>query len=476
MVNRKPHVIILGAGPAGVGAAYQLSKQNKAEVTVIEMNDRVGGNAGSFQVDEIYFDYGSHRLHPLCHTEILNDLKELLGDDLVERPRNGRIRLMNRWIHFPLKASELLTKLPLTFSFGILSDIIKKPFALKGKSKENYSFSSVLKRQLGKTICEEFYFPYAKKIWGLDPDKISAVQAEKRVAANSFLKLIKKVFSKSDNKKFSGKPYFYYPKKGFGQITEVLFEQSKKQGVTFILNAKVKSIITENQSIKSVIYQKDETDIQVEGDYVWSTLPVTFLANNLIPPANDSVKIAAKSIHYRSMILIYLLFDKDYFTEFDAHYFPGTEIPITRLSETKNYSRIEVQGKTGICAELPCSTHDEYWNMSENELGDIVKSSLKKADIPLHAEISRTIIKKLKFAYPIYDSGFEVHYNYLDEYFKSYQNLLSFGRQGLFAHDNTHHALYMAYSAAKCLNRDGIFDNEKWKEYRKEFETHVVVD
>jgi len=476
MLNSKQHIIILGAGPAGIGAAYQLSKYNKAKVTVIEMNDVVGGNAGSFQLDGLYFDYGSHRLHPLCHPEILSDIKELLGDDLVERPRNGRIRLMNRWIRFPLKASELVTRLPFTFSIGVVLDMFKKALPLKHKTRENESFYSVLKNQLGKTICEEFYFPYARKIWGLDPEKISSIQAEKRVAANSFVKLFKKVFSKSGNKKFSGKPYFYYPKKGFGQISEALFEQSKKQGVKFIFNAKVKNLVTEGQIIKSIIYQRDDEDIQVEGDYVWSTLPVTFIANNLIPPADESIKVAADSIDYRSMLLIYLVLDEDHFTKFDAHYFPETDIPITRLSETKNYSGIEVKGKTGICAELPCSTEDKVWNMSEQELSNIVKSSLQKADIPITADISRIKIKKLKYAYPIYNSGYEVHYDYIDEYIKSYDNLLSFGRQGLFAHDNTHHALYMAYSAVKCLDKNGSFNKVKWMEYRKEFETHVVVD
>lgn len=476
MDYKKPHIIILGAGPAGVGAAFQLSKHNKADVTVLEINDRVGGNAGSFQADGIYFDYGSHRLHPSCHPEILNDIKDLLGDDLVEMPRNGRIRLLNRWIRFPFKSSELIYRLPLTFSFGVVFDMFKKALSINGKSSDNESFYSVLNNQLGQTICREFYFPYAKKIWGLDPENISAVQAEKRVAANSFIKLIKKVFSKSENKKFSGKPYFYYPKKGFGQITDALFEQAKKQGVNFIFNANVKQLITDGQLIKSVIYQKDNKDVQIEGDYIWSTLPVTLLANNLTPKADDSIKNAAESIHYRSMILIYLLLDDDYFTTFDAHYFPESDIPITHLSETKNYSGLQLQGKTGICAELPCSTQDRYWRMADKELCEIVKISLQKADIPINAYTSRTIIKKLKFAYPIYTNGFDVHYNLIDDYLRSYRNLLSFGRQGLFAHDNTHHALSMAYSAVKCLNDDGIFNDDKWKDFRKEFDTHVVVD
>ena len=94
----KPHVIILGAGPAGLGAAYKLSRKGLARVTVVEQNEIVGGNAASFEISGIRVDCGSHRLHPTCDPKILADIKELLGEDLLDRPRHGRIRLSNQWI------------------------------------------------------------------------------------------------------------------------------------------------------------------------------------------------------------------------------------------------------------------------------------------------------------------------------------------------------------------------------------------
>src|SRR6478672_5158802 len=115
----KPRIIILGAGPAGVGAAWQLTRQEKAEVTVLEQRDVVGGNAGSFELAGMRVDYGSHRLHPACDPEILRDIRTLLGNDLLDRLRHGRIRLCGRWIHFPLKPSDLALGLPPSFSFGV---------------------------------------------------------------------------------------------------------------------------------------------------------------------------------------------------------------------------------------------------------------------------------------------------------------------------------------------------------------------
>lgn len=478
MADKKPHIVILGAGPAGVGAAYQLTKQNKARVTVLELNDGVGGNSGSFQEEGMYLDFGSHRLHPACHPEILEDIREVLGDDLCIRPRHGRIRLNNRWIHFPLKASELMTQLSLSFSCGVFSDMVRSFFT--GSSKQNgndETFATVLKNKLGKTICTEFYFPYAKKIWGLSPDEISVVQAEKRVSANSFGKLIKKVFSKPKNANQDGAPVFFYPKKGFGQITEALYEKAEENGATFLFNARVKHLVTENGTAKSVIFEEKNVEKEIKADYIWSTLPITFMAYGLKPEADKTIMEAAKRMKFRSMVLIYLFIEKNRFTEFDAHYFPEIDIPITRLSEIKNYSdTYEPENLTCICAELPCNFEDETWATSDEMLGELVQKSLQKANIPVDSPVKKVLVKRLKHAYPIYNTGFEKNYDILDNHLKTVDRLLAFGRQGLFVHDNTHHALYMAYSAVDCINGDGSFNHEKWKNYRKEFESHVVVD
>lgn len=124
--SARPRVVILGAGPAGLGAAWQLAKRGKADAIVIEQRDDVGGNSGSFDLGGLSVDYGSHRLHPACEPEILADLRELLRDDLLDRPRHGRIRLRGQWIHFPLKPLDLMFGLPLSFGFGVAQDTLRK--------------------------------------------------------------------------------------------------------------------------------------------------------------------------------------------------------------------------------------------------------------------------------------------------------------------------------------------------------------
>ena len=176
-------VAILGAGPAGLGAALALA-QRGIEVTLFERQSAVGGNAGSFELAGQRVDYGSHRLHPASDPEVLEWIRGLLGDDLVTRPRHGRIRLMGRWIHFPLRAGDLILRVHPKFAIGVGLDMLAKAIPTRsGDGEEN--FATLLRSGLGRTICEEFYFPYARKIWGMDPVEISPAQARKRVASNS---------------------------------------------------------------------------------------------------------------------------------------------------------------------------------------------------------------------------------------------------------------------------------------------------
>ncbi|MGH2396608.1 MAG: FAD-dependent oxidoreductase, partial [bacterium] len=209
---------------------------------------------------------------------------------------------------------------------------------------------------------------------------------------------------------------------------------------------------------------------------IWSTLPVTMLIGCLEPKAPDELVEAARQIDYRAMILVYLVLEQDRFSEYDAHYFPEGDIPISRLSEPKNYSGAGPPDRTVLCAELPCAPTDPEWHMPDGELGLLVCAALERAAIPVRVSVKQVITRRLRQAYPIYRQGYDAHFDRIDRYLSNFGNLLTFGRQGLFAHDNTHHAIYMAYAATECLGADGRFDPDRWQEYRRIFETHVVED
>ena len=470
-----PHVIILGAGPAGVGAAYQLTRKGLARVTVLEQRDVVGGNAGSFEIEGVRVDYGSHRLHPACDPEILAELRGLLGDDLRDRPRHGRIRLQGRWIHFPLRAADLVTKLPPRFALGAGWDALRKMFSRDSNQPE--TFASVLERGLGPTICREFYFPYARKIWGLEPDQLSATQARRRVAANSPAKMLRKISAALPGLGKPGSGRFFYPRRGYGQISECLFESAKRGGAEFIFGVRVTGIDCEQGSVQAVSFEQRGETRRMPSHHIWSTLPITVTARAMTPEAPAEILSAASAMSFRGLILIYLALERDRFSEYDAHYFPETEIPISRLSEPKNYSGVsEPRGRTVLCAELPCDDGSAEWKMSDDELADVVTESMAKAGLSVDSKIQAKVTRRLRFAYPIYSLGYEEHFQKLDDWLAEMDGLLTFGRQGLFAHDNTHHALYMADAAAKCFDETGRFDRQRWMSFREVFESHVVED
>ena len=468
-----PSVTVLGAGPAGVAAAYALRKSGKADVHVMERGRQVGGNSSSFQMDGIWCDFGSHRFHPVADPNVLADVKEILGEDLLLRPRHGRIRLGGRWIHFPLKPVDAMLRLPKSFAFSLMADSILGKF--KGKSEGPKTFSTVLYDGLGKTISENFYFPYVKKLWGLDPDKLAVKLAERRVSGSSVGKILMKMARMLPGLRSETAGRFYYPRKGFGQIVSDMAGQAEAQGASFGFGTEISRIEREGDKAVAIWTVEDGKEMRHATDLIWSTIPITTLVRLLEAPAE--VQAAADAISFRGMILIYLVLETDQFTEYDAHYFPELSVPISRMSEPKNYSAsTEPKGVTILCAELPADPGDAWWEMPDEELGAKYCEWLGSVGLPVKCKVRRTETRRLAHAYPVYDLGYEANFEIMDKWLSGIEGVLTFGRQGLFAHDNTHHAFAMAYGASDCLNADGRFDHAKWARYRAEFEHHVVED
>ncbi len=227
-----------------------------------------------------------------------------------------------------------------------------KPFRKPRGGQE--TFASVLERGLGRTICRDFYFPYGKKIWGVEPSQLSPVQALRRVSANSPLKMLRKAKP--------SKGFFFYPHGGFGAISECLWQQAASAGAKFRFSSRITRIEREGARVLRLHCPDDV----IQADYVWSTAPINWLANAIAPAAPPEILEAASRMRFRAMILIYLVLEQNQFTEYDAHYFPDASIPISRLSEPKNYSATaEPRDATVLCAELPCEAGSDHWRMTD---------------------------------------------------------------------------------------------------------------
>ncbi|MBN1413371.1 MAG: FAD-dependent oxidoreductase [Spirochaetales bacterium] len=464
-------ILILGAGPAGLSCAYKLLKDNKnLDITIVEREPAVGGIAASFNEKGLIFDYGSHRLHPATAPHLLNDIRELLKDDLLDRPRDGRIRLLNRFVKFPLKPFNFLFKLPISFFLGIFRDMLTKPFI--NRSRPDASFKDVLEKGLGRTICRHFYFPYAEKLWGLPVDRLSVEQARRRVAAGSIGKIIRKVLSILPFLKTKGAGRFYYPKKGFGQIFSRMEEEIRGMGGKILFSQSIEKIHAEQNRITGIT----SNGTRIGSDFVFSTIPAdkaSFLMDTGLP---DNVKNACESLRCRSMVFCYLVLNRPLFTSYDAHYFPESGLVFSRLSEPKNYACAESpQDKTGLCLELPCSPEDGICGADDEEIIGRVLSDLSKAGLPAEEYLDYGFVKRLDNIYPVYDMQSESNINTVTGYLDTLKGFVSLGRQGLFVHDNTHHTMDMGYKAADCL-KDGDFDYGLWEIYREEFKTNIVED
>jgi protoporphyrinogen oxidase len=468
-------VVILGAGPAGAGASYRLAQRQGLAVTVLEQRDTVGGNAGSFVIEGIQCDYGSHRLHPVVEPEVMRDMEALLGPDLLWRVRHGRILLQGRWIHFPLKPLDLALRLPPRFALSILRDMAGKLVARSTAGEK--TFETILRRSLGQTICEEFYFPYARKLWGLEPKELAETAARRRVSGSSIAKILRKVAGQIPGLKSPTAGRFYYPRQGYGQISRKYAEAAQAIGAEYVFQARVCAIETDERRVTGVRYEKGGQEQRIAADLVWSTLPVSLLARYLEPEPPADVIEAARGMKFRGMILIYLILEQDQFSPTDAYYFPESLIPVSRMSEPKNFTgTCEPRGRTVLCAELPSDPGQPEWELSDDELGCRLRGWLEQAGLPVSAAVRGVVTRRLGHAYPVYTRDYESRLATLDAWISGIEGLLTFGRQGLFAHDNTHHALATAYAAAECLAPDGVLDRARWAECRRKFETHVVED
>ncbi len=470
-----PHVVILGAGPAGTGAACQLVKTGRARVTVLEQRDTVGGNSGSFELEGVYCDYGSHQLHPVVSPEIMRDLRGLLGPDLLYQTRRGRILMRGRWISFPLQPLDLLLAFPNGFALGVLGDLARMLFPRRVSGPE--TFATVLERGLGNTICRDFYFPYARKIWGVDPAELAPATAQRRVSGSSVAKVLRKVARQLPGLRSEGTGRSYYPRRGYGQISQCLYEAARDAGADFKFGARVTAIERVGNRIGAVCYRRGGHEFRIQAPFVWSTIPINFLVQAMRPEAPQDVLEAASQITFRGMILIYLVLEQDRYSHYDTYYFPEESIPVSRISEPKLFSSAtEPRGRTVLCAELPSDPGSPEWEMSDEELGRNLCQWMAKAGLAAPDRVTRVVTRRLRQAYPVYRNGYEEHLARIDHWAGQIEGLLTFGRQGLFAHDNTHHTLEMAYAAAACLSPCGDFDHARWGEQRLEFESHVVED
>lgn len=464
-------VAVLGAGPAGLMAALTAAERG-LDVEVFEAGSVVGGMSRSETIAGQRIDMGSHRLHPATPAPVMARIKDLLGSDLQPRERNGRILLQGRWVGFPLRMVDMARSLPPSFTARVGVDTARRVLGAGGEGAAVESFADVLQHRLGPTVVSDFYGPYATKLYGVDPAALTAEAADRRVAVSSPLDVVRKTLRSAR----SGGRTFFYPRNGYGQICDRLAEAVVAAGGTVHLDAAVVGLD---------IADHDATPVKVQAggkvasaDLVLSTAPQNVLARAMGAAVPPGVVDAAARLRTRAMVLVYLVVDTDHYTPYDAHYFPGADIGICRLSEPKNYrdNPADPVGQTVLCAELACWVGDDIWMASAQDLGALVCADLERAGLPVvvPAEVQ---VRQLPSVYPVYEHTTEDARAVMESWVRSLTGpVVSLGRQGLGVPDNIHHVLTMGQDVVAGIDAAGRLDASSWAAALDRFGDHVVED
>ena len=459
-------IAVVGAGPAGLAAAWRAAEAGR-DVVVLERAPAVGGMAGSFEVAGLRVDHGSHRLHPATPSPILAAVRGLLGDDLQTRPRLGRIRLLDRWLAFPLRTGDLLRHTPPRFAARAAIDAATGPL----RRPRADTFGEVVRAGLGPAVLAHFYGPYARKLWDADPGDLAGELARRRVSASSPRDIARRLVRGA---RPEGR-VFLYPRTGFGAIAEALAEAAVKAGADVRLGCGVERLARRSGGDGWTVGLAGGATL--DAAQVWSTAPLPALARTVSPAPPPEALAAAGRLRHRAMILLYLVLDRARWTEFDAHYFPGPEVVAARVSEPRNYRDDPTQTRdiTVLCAEIACWEGDELWQAADGDLAARLAAELSAAGLPDPAPVA-VESRRLPRVYPVYRPGFAADLAALEQWAAGLGGLITFGRQGLFTPDNTHHALAMGWAAAEALGPDGGFDTAAWRAARDGFRSFVVED
>ena len=422
-------VHILGAGPAGLAAGY-FAHQAGLEPVIYEAGSAAGGNCRTLRLGPFRFDTGAHRFHDK-DPESTSVVKRLLGDDLIRAQAPSQIRSGDKWINFPLDLNDLFQKLD-------TSTVIKMSWEnlIPRKNRGAGNFAAMAVQHYGATIAELFLLNYSRKLWGVDPRRLSPLVAGGRLHHLNLASVLRQTLGwRGDARHLDGA--FYYPRYGIGMISEELARHLGPERVH--LNARVTRLIHDRRRIRSVVVNGDKP---VGVETVVSTLPLGLIAHILDPPAPPEVLKAATEFQYRHLILCVFALDRPCFSANASLYFPDPELPFTRLYEPKNRSLdMAPPGQTAVVLELPCARTDSKWTMNDRALQSLGLETLARVSDLNSAEVVGFQVNRIPFAYPVLEVGYQKKVESLLQYFRTFANLHMTGRSALFQYVHIHDLL-----------------------------------
>lgn len=504
---KKKKALIIGAGPAGLTAAYELLHQTDIIPVIYEATGDIGGIAKTYNFKENRMDMGGHRFFsksdrimnwwlnifpaqgaPAKDDAILNTQKpfstlenapdpEEKDNVMLIRNRLSRIFYLRNFFDYPISLSfKTIAQLGLFRLMKIgFSYLMIKIFPVK---KIN-SLEDFLISRFGKELYNTFFKDYTEKVWGLAPSKIKPDWGAQRIKGLSITKVIlhaiKSIFKKKDssleqkNTETSLIEQFIYPKFGPGQLWEEVARIIVEKGGEIHLNHFVKGIQTEKNRVTGLTLEGDgKKELKVTGDYVFSTMPVKDLINGLGSGVPGDVQTIAGGLVYRDFITVGLLLKKLAITNKTNIktinnvipdlwiYIQERDVKIGRLQVFNNWSPYMVQNMEDsvfVGLEYFANEGDSLWSMAEEDFKKFAIDELYKINIIEKEDVLDSCLVKVPKAYPAYFGTYD-QFDNIKQYVNNFENLFLIGRNGMHRYNNMDHSMLTAITAVENIAAD----------------------
>ena len=518
MKKEVKNAIIIGAGPAGLTAAYCLLRDTDIKPVILEAEDFVGGISRTVNHNGNRMDIGGHRFFTKSRevNELWQELMPLQGkpskDDILLgnekalaengpdpetedrvmllRRRISRIYYLKKFFDYPISVK------PETFKNMGLKRTIKAGFGYVGSAvvkKKEDSLRNFYINRFGRPLYEMFFEDYTEKVWGRNPSEIPADWGAQRVKGLSLMKAVGNAISKPFTKKKSGEvetsliEQYSYPKKGPGQLYEVMAEEIERMGGTIVKGAEVKKINVDGCRVVSVTAEKDGESVDYEADVFFSTMPINDLIAGMGEVVPPRVKEIAAGLPYRDFMTVGLLVNKlrlENKTELKTVgnivpdcwiYIQEREVKLGRLQIFNNWSPYmvnDLENTVWLGLEYFCNEGDEYWQMSDEDFIAFAKKELSQIGVIDEADVLDAVRIKVKKAYPAYFDTYR-DFGLVKSFLSEIDNLWCIGRNGQHKYNNMDHSMLTAMEAVRCV-KHGVADKQSVWEVNTEKEYHEV--
>ena len=440
--------VILGGGPAGLSAAYELARQGFTPL-VLETDEVVGGLARTVSYKDFLFDIGGHRFFTKS-LEVQELWHEILGPRLVVRSRLSRIHYRNRFFLYPLSPLNALLGVGPLEALRVVASYLRWHFF---PHREVKNFEEYVTNHFGKRLFEMFFRTYTEKVWGIPCSEISADWAAQRIRNLSLMRLVRAALPRSPAGSIrSLVEQFSYPERGPGQMWETLAGRLEAMGHPVRKGRRVSQVFHDGQAVTSVATEGQHGTEQFHGSHFISSIPMRDLVRALSPAPPDDVLHAAESLRYRDFLLVGLIVNRENICPDNWIYVHDPAVRVGRIQNFKNWSPAMVPNgnQTSLGLEYFVFENDDLWSSPDNQLIDLARREVEHLGLARAEEIQDGVVIRMPKAYPIYDRDWEQHVATIRTYIEDHlSNLQVVGRNGMHRYNNQDHSMMTAMYAAR---------------------------